>query len=76
MHKEFLFTFGYDKTIVKVNFMRKEKVALVDVTKRVTAVKLIHCSDAMMPYKIVAAFADGEIVLYDLDLKVLFSVIR
>jgi hypothetical protein len=48
--------------------MRKEKVTLVDVTKRVTAAKIITCSDTTMPFKIVASFADGEIVLYDLDL--------
>lgn len=56
--------------------MRKEKVALIDVTKRITAAKKITCSDTSMPFKIVVSFADGEVVLYDLDLKLLFSVQR
>ena len=76
VHKEFVFIFGYDKTITKFNFMRKEKICTIDVLKSVTAVKLIKCSDGMMPYKVVVAFADGEIVLYDTDLNVLFSVHR
>jgi len=51
-------------------------VALVDVTKRITAAKKITCSDTSMQFKIVVSFADGEIVLYDLYLNILFSVQR
>ena len=55
-HKEFIYSYGYDKTIVKFNFMRKERVCCVEVTSHVTALKLIKCSEGEMPFKIIAAF--------------------
>lgn len=75
-YKEFIFTFGYDKSVAKFNFMRKEKMVRVDLGKTATAAKLIKCSDTMMPVKIAVAFIDGEVALYDLELNVLFQVAR
>lgn len=77
VQKEFIFVFGYDKTIVKFNYAKKEKEVVIKTKKSATAAKLIKCNaDTMMPLKIAVAYSDSEVVLYDLDLNVLFSVYR
>lgn len=56
--------------------MRKEKICWVDVKSHVTALKLINCSEVEMPHKLIVAFLDGDIVLYDMDLNVLCTTTR
>ena len=51
--------------------MKKEKVCWIEVKSHVTALKLIKTSEDTMPFKLVIAFKDGDIVLYDMDLNIL-----
>ena len=51
--------------------MKKEKVCWIEVKSHVTALKLIKTSEDAMPFKLVVAFKDGDIVLYDMDLNIL-----
>ena len=71
-YKEYVFTFGYDNSVSKFNFMRKDKLTRIELGKTVTAAKLIKCSDTLMPVKIAISYADGEVALYDLELSMLF----
>lgn len=77
IQKEFIYVFGYDRTIVKYNYAKKEKDVIIKAKKSASAVKIVTCNaDSGMPVKIAVSFTDSEVVLYDLNLNVLFSVYR
>ena len=70
-NKEIIFSYGYEKTLMKYNFMQKTKECWIEVQSHINCLKLIKTNDKMTPVKLVASFTDGDIVLYDTDLNVL-----
>ena len=68
-HKEFIFSYGYTQELSKFNFMQKTKECWIELSSQVTALKLLKTDESNYPLKLVASFADGDIVLYDLDLN-------
>ena len=70
-HKEFIYSYGYDKTLMKYNFMSKNKECWIEVQSHINCLKLIKTDDSRIPIKLVASFSDGDVCLYDLDLNVL-----
>lgn len=71
IYKEFLFTYGYSKTLVKFNFMKKKYESWLETSSYMTNLKLLKTSDKSTPVKLIASFADGDIVLYNTELDVL-----
>jgi WD40 repeat protein len=70
-HKEYIYSYGYDKVLMKYNFMSKNKECWIEVQSHISCLKLIKTDDGRIPIKIVASFSDGDVCLYDLDLNVL-----
>ena len=70
-YKEFLITYGYSKTIVKFNFMKKKHDCWLETSSYLTNLKLLKKGDKTQPAKLIASFSDGDIVLYSLELETL-----
>ena len=51
--------------------IEKKKEIWIQVTSHLTCMKLLRSEDKSRPCKIVAAFSDGDIVLYDNELNVI-----
>ncbi len=72
VHKESIFSYGYDMKLSKYNFKTKTQDCFIELDQRVTALKLIKTPNDEGPgmkHKLVAAFITGEIVLYDMSLN-------
>lgn len=76
IYKEFLITYGYSKTLVKFNFMKKSYEVWQETSSYLTNLKLLKTNDKSQPVKLIASFADGDIVLYSVDLTVLCHINR
>ena len=74
IYKEFLITYGYSRTLVKFNFMKKTCDMWLETSSYMTNLKLLKTNDKMQPAKLIASFADGDIVLYSVDLNVLCHI--
>ena len=70
-NKEIIYSYGYEKTLMKYNFMSKSKECWIEVQFHINCLKLLKTNDKSIPVKLVASFSDGDICLYDLDLNVL-----
>ena len=70
-YKEFLITYGYSKTILKYNFMKKKHDCWLETSSYLTNLKLLKKGDKTQPAKLIASFSDGDIVLYSLELETL-----
>ena len=70
-NKEIIYSYGYERTLMKYNFMSKSKECWIEVQFHINCLKLLKTNDKSTPVKLVASFSDGDICLYDLDLNVL-----
>jgi hypothetical protein len=72
VHKESIFSYGYDMKLSKFNFKTKTQDCFIELDQRVTALRLIKTPNDDGPglkHKLVAAFITGEVVLYDMNLN-------
>jgi len=76
IYKEFLISYGYSRTLVKFNFMKKQFDCWLETSSYLTNLKLLKTNDKSMPVKLIASFTDGDIVLYSVDLTVLCHINR
>jgi len=77
-HKEYIFTYGYDAMLVKFNFKTKHLENSVSMLEKgggkLTSMKIIKTTEESYKYKIATASINGQISLFDLNLKILRSV--
>ena len=76
IYKEYLITYGYSRTLVKFNFMKKQYQCWLETASYLTNLKLLKTNDKTHPVKLIASFSDGDIVLYSVDLAVLCHINR
>lgn len=76
IYKEFLITYGYSRSLVKFNFMKKQHQCWIETASYLTNLKLLKTNDKSHPVKLIASFTDGDIVLYSIDLSVLCHINR
>ena len=72
VHKESIFSYGYDMKLTKYNFKTKSLECFLELEIRMTALKLLKTpadDNPAQKNKIAAAFITGEVILYDLNLN-------
>lgn len=69
--KEHIFSYGYDMKLKKFKFKTKTLETTIEIEHSITAMKLIKSVDEAHPIKLAAAFINGNIALYDLNLQLL-----
>mmetsp|Transcript_34081 Transcript_34081/g.25152 ORF Transcript_34081/g.25152 Transcript_34081/m.25152 type:complete len:85 (-) Transcript_34081:802-1056(-) len=78
VHKENVFTYGSDANLVKFNFKTKHLDNSVSMIEKgggkLTCMKILKTSDESYKYKIATASVNGQISLFDLNLKILRSI--
>lgn len=67
-YKEFVFSFGFDKKLVKYNFKSKALEQSIFIDCSITALKILKTVDDNNKVKLAAALINGTIALYDLNL--------
>ena len=72
VHKEPIFSYGFDMKLTKYNFKTKSLDCFLDLEIRMTALKLLKTpadENPQMKHKLAAGFITGEVILYDLNLN-------
>jgi len=72
VHKESIFSYGFDMKLTKYNFKTKSLDCFLDLEIRMTALKLLKTPSEDNPClknKLAAAFITGEVIIYDLNLN-------
>ena len=63
---EILYTYGYDKTIVKYNFKTEEKLCMVQCSKHIDTMKIIkHGTGDFAQIRLAVSQSNGVITVYD-----------